>query len=255
MPLSNTGFVGRREYLDQIEVAFFTENIKVLGITSTESAESGKTVLANEYCFRYNSKDTLNNYVYCLKADEKNLSLEFKEIAKNLDTKDIKEIERMDKKDVLYEIKSILALIQNENVLFLFNDCENFEEINYFVTELSQLNKVRILITSKNTNSLSISQGINSKILDIKHFHHEELNNEECAAFMKTKLDEKDRVQEFLSLFSNQTKFTPEILLRFADAIKKDRINPLAMIMKKIDKLEKFKKIISDYNLELVKKN
>jgi hypothetical protein len=36
----------------------------------------------------------------------------------------------MDKKDVLYEIKSILALIQNENVLFLFNDCENFEEIN-----------------------------------------------------------------------------------------------------------------------------
>jgi len=127
MPAQNNDFVGRQKELEDIDNAFFKDNIKLLLITSTEQAKSGKTALANAYCFRFNEQDNLNNYVYCWKADENNLYVEFKEIAINLDIIDL-------------EKKKIEELSKNTDSFLIPTDI-NSKTLNIEPYQIKKLNK------------------------------------------------------------------------------------------------------------------
>ena len=118
-------FIGRKDYLEQIEAAFTKENKHVIILSSFPG--TGKSSLANEIGHRLN-ESSLNQFVYWMRSDENNLDAEFRLYA--LDLKVVSE-EEYAKKPTEYIIDQIAMKLRskhmNEKFLFILDNCDSIK--------------------------------------------------------------------------------------------------------------------------------
>ena len=135
--------MGREQYLKDIESAFFEEDKKIIIISSFSG--TGKTTLACEIAHRFTKKSFNNHLAYCVKSDGKNSDYYFENFAKyelhiNLN-------EKNDKEFITRQIKITLEKA-TENLLFIFDNCDDFQNIKDYLTMILSLEKSKIIITT-----------------------------------------------------------------------------------------------------------
>jgi hypothetical protein len=108
----------------------------------------GKTTHAKEYC-SYITKKEENKIVRWFDSDSENkLQNGVKEIIEEIKNKEIQKIDNFDKMchDLAYLVENKL---REKNLLFVFDNLEDFELIKIFYTKFKDLDNVQILITTK----------------------------------------------------------------------------------------------------------
>ena len=90
-------FIGRKEYIEQIESAFTKENKQVIVLSSMPG--NGKSSIANKIGHRFNEK-SLNQFVYWMRSDEDNLDEEFRQFALDLEVITVDEKSKMSIKSI-----------------------------------------------------------------------------------------------------------------------------------------------------------
>ncbi len=127
LPSKTLNFVGREKFMNEIESAL--ESGKIVIISSF--AGTGKSTLANEYAYRFLIPN--NNLVYWFKSDENNLNNEFINFAeKNLNIFLIDQ-QKNDRNIIINKINTRIRSAKNEKVVFVFDDCENYENIKDYL--------------------------------------------------------------------------------------------------------------------------
>ena len=84
LPKRILNFVGREEYLKNIETIYLEENKNTVCLSSI--AGTGKTTITNEFGYQFKSKQSSNSsFVYWVKSDNNNADNEFKQFALDLE--------------------------------------------------------------------------------------------------------------------------------------------------------------------------
>lgn len=147
-------FIGRTNYFEKIESAISIEKKKIIILSSVTG--SGKTSLANEFGHHFKKKSFNNHYVYWIKSDGKNSDIEFQNFAKNDLMININERKMFEKKFIINEIKKKIQNAQ-ENILFIFDGCDDYLNIKDYVSMVSVINRYTILITTQCSNLIEAS--------------------------------------------------------------------------------------------------
>ena len=193
----NKEFIGRKEYLDQIEEAFTKENKQIIILSSFQG--TGKSSIANEIAHRFN-KRSFNQFVYWMRSDEDNLDEEFRQFALDLEVITEDEKLKMSTEKIVDKIaRKIKPRIDlREEFLFIFDNCSSIEKTKeYFnlIIQDSSLTNVKFLITTTVGSPFEDLQSImgyiekRSKNIEVKP-----LNKEESIDFIKFNL--KDAMKE-----------------------------------------------------------
>ena len=196
MPVRTNRFVGREQYLKDIEFAFANENKKIIVLSSFPG--TGKTTLANEFGYRFTEKSINNHLVYWVKSDGNNSDYYFENFAKfdlHIDLS-----EKNDKHFIIRQIKNKLNKT-TENILFIFDNCDNYQSIEDYVDMISTLKQLKILITTRRSNLI---EELNSK--DAKEIFLEPFNENECIQFIMNSFSiKKEESKELLKLLETQS--------------------------------------------------
>ena len=221
----NQSFIGRKEYLKQIESSFSKENKKQIVILSS-FAGTGKSSIANVIGHRFNEKFR-NQFVYWMRSDEKNnLDAEIREFA--LDLKVITSDEKL-KKPTNYVVEKIASKILrnhlNEEFLFILDNCdtiENSKEFLNLIADNTALTNVKFIITTRNGSPL---ENINESLEAItKHVVIEPFDKSESIEFIKLNLNNlasnETEINELLNLFVSDNEYRPIVLNKFIAFIK-----------------------------------
>ena len=124
-------FIGREEYLEQIETSFNKENKQIVILSSFPGA--GKSSIANEMGHRLND-NSLNQLVYWMRSDDNNLEYEFRQFAFNLKAITEDDKVKMTIEDVINQIGFRLRLNHmSENFLFILDNCDSIVNTKKFL--------------------------------------------------------------------------------------------------------------------------
>ena len=248
-------FVGREKYLKDIESAFFDKNKKIIIISSFPG--TGKSTLANEIAYRLTDKRHSNHLAYWVKSDGTNSDFYFENFAKfelNINLN-----EKNDKKFIIRQIKIKLDKA-TKNLLFIFDNCDDYQDIKDYLQMILSLAKSKIIITTTR-NSIPIED---FKSEETKKIILEPFNECECIEFIKNRFgngitDEETR--EILGLLegpSNELKM-PNDLIKLIAHVKLNLIGFQKLTGDFIKKLNEKKKeskipISDDEIIELITK-
>jgi len=248
-------FVGREKYLKDIESAFFDKNKKIIIISSFPG--TGKSTLANEIAYRLTDKRHSNHLAYWVKSDGTNSDFYFENFAKfelNINLN-----EKNDKKFIIRQIKIKLDKA-TENLLFIFDNCDDYQDIKDYLQMILSLAKSKIIITTTR-NSIPIED---FKSEETKKIILEPFNECECIEFIKNRFgngitDEETR--EILGLLegpSNELKM-PNDLIKLIAHVKLNLTGFQKLTIDFIKKLNEKKKeskipISDDEIIELITK-
>lgn len=223
LPTRIENFVGRISILNKIDESIFEKKKQIIILTSF--AGTGKTSIANRYGYMFLKKNK-NNFVYWMKSDANNLDLEFQKFAFDLEI----QIDQNSKQDEL--IRKISNKLHNlsENILFIFDNCDHFNtNIEAYVTKLSLLNNIFILITTRDaqfaSNLLAISYDENT---NLEHIILEPFEKDECLDLIKKHLgnnnnnNDTSEYKELIDLFgySKMDKIRPYVLKKMIALVK-----------------------------------
>ena len=231
----NENFIGRKEYLEQIESAFTKENKQVIILSSMSG--NGKSSIANEIGHRLNER-SLNQFVYWMKSDENYLEEEFRQFAFNLkivteEGKVITEEEKA-KKPIEYIIKQIAFKLKschlNEQILFIFDNCDlikDTEEYLNLINQDSPLINVKFLITTRigspsDEFDYKTERYIKECLLKIEIAPFKENETVDFLRnFLDDEVDNEEELNDFISLISKKLAiFRPEVLNKVAASAK-----------------------------------
>ena len=190
----NQNFIGRKEYLDQIDTAFTKENKRLVILSSFQG--TGKSSIANEIGHRFNER-SLNQFVYWMRSDEDNLNEKFRQFAFDLEV--ITEDEKLQKPigyiitKVGLSFRSRLKDNSREEFLFIFDNCNEIEKTKeYFglMIQDSALTNVNFLVTTIVGTSFEKLESIMNYIRECsENIIIEPFKKEESVCFIKSKLN------------------------------------------------------------------
>jgi hypothetical protein len=196
LPVRTNRFVGREKYLKDIESAFSNENKKIIVLSSFPG--TGKTTLANEFGYRFTEKSFNNHLVYWIKSDGNNSDYYFENFAKfdlHIDLN-----QNNDKQFIIRQIKNKLNRT-TENILFIFDNCDNYQSIEDYVVMISTLKHFKILITSRNSILIEKMNPDESKQIFLEPF-----NENECIQFIMNSFSiKKEESKGLLKLLETQS--------------------------------------------------
>jgi hypothetical protein len=227
LPSKTLNFVGREKFMNEIRSAL--ESGKIVIISSF--AGTGKSTLANEYAYRFLIPN--NNLVYWFKSDENNLNNEFINFAEkylNILLRDPEQ--KNDRNIIINKINTRIRSAKNEKVVFVFDDCENYENIKDYLQMTDVLNNLKIIITTKDYNLIQN---------DSKHqVNLEPFEEDESIDFLMKYFSLKDRtiakyIIDFLDVSQDSIKIRPIVLNKLA-----------ALINLSKGKLQKLSQLIQD---------
>lgn len=209
LPNRNTFFVGREDELTEIDDLIFKKSRKIILIYSESGY--GKSSIALEYGYRYISKNEENHHVYWMKSDRNNLETEFRSLAIKLGIV-VEKIQ--DQYGLINEIKDRL-LYYDKKVLFIFDNCENFEYIKSYIDCLHVQRNIFVIITTNIDYE-------NEKFL-IEKVKPNGFNSNYCFEYLKKKLGKTldTDIMKILQIFclDDQENISPLVLSSIAGYI------------------------------------
>ena len=207
----NLNFIGREEYLNQIEKAFIEEKKQLIILSSFSG--TGKSSIANEIGHRFNER-FLNHFVYWMRSDDNNFDEEFRQFA--FDLKLITEDEKL-KKPTGYIMKKIELKLKsnhlNEQFLFILDNCDSIEKTKEyfdFIIQDSAFKNVKFLITTTIGSPFNELESIMGYIREFsQNVIIQPFDREESVNFVKWNLKEEIKneteLDEFISLLDIQS--------------------------------------------------
>jgi len=239
MPASNLPkkilhFVGREDYLNLIESVYLKEKNKKIVVLSS-FAGTGKTTLANEFGYQYRDKQPAKcSIVYWIKSDNNNADNEFKELALDLQIK-LNEKQMNDPKYIAKQIKNKIYLI-DYNILFIFDNCDAFNQIDEYITMLSDLKNTKILITTRDSTLIENLPADTSEHIILEPFELDQ-SIEYLSRNLKDKVNNKTKLKQLLDLFDlSSEKIRPHVL-NLLIAFVKLKVNPFRSFESMIDEI------------------
>ncbi len=221
-------FIERRDLIQEIDQTFEQKkNIVVIHFPS----DSGKSALANEYGHWFqNATDT--NYVYWI--NNNNLEKQFRKFSNDIQIA----TDGLVLNEIFQEIKTKL-IESNKKILFIVDDCVNYEKIENFLKNLQR--NILVVITTRDSSFKDQLREENSHIFYLQPF-----SQEECIEFMRKSLGSKvDKLLDS-SNFILQDFIRPNVLNKLLELIKsKTRFKTLYRL---ITDRENFESIILQIN-------
>ncbi len=208
----NKNFIGRKEYLKQIDSAFTKQNKQIVILSSFSG--TGKSSIANEIGHILNDR-SFNQFVYWMASDENKLDEKFRQFA--IDLKVLTEEEKV-KEPIEHIIEKIeLKLRSNhmsEQILFILDNCDSIKNTTkYFdlILNDSAMKNIKFLITTTIGSPLDELDTIMDYIRNlVQHIIIEPFKKEESVSFMKLHLKEQikdeSELNEFIGLFDIQNE-------------------------------------------------
>jgi tetratricopeptide (TPR) repeat protein len=250
LPSRISNFIEKDEILKRINDTYFNKHKQFIIINSCSG--TGKTTIATEYAHRFTEHQQKSHYAYMIKSDGPKIELEFETLVKQFKLK-------KEEKSLINSLKDkLLDLDEDEKILFIFDNCESFLNIERFVLMFTNLKNVFILITTRNEKLIE-NFNINQR------FHLifiEPFNQEETFQFLRNSLGNKLRNENDLIELANVfgflnrpirpillDKITAFVKLKIGDTIK------LRLFLDEIKSSEKnedeYKSILNQDNYKL----
>ena len=154
------------------------------------SDETGKSVIANEFGHQFKNESNLN-YVYWIYND--NFEKQIKKFAQTIQIPD-----GFNLNEIFEKIKTKL-IESNKRVLFIFDNCNNFENIENFIRHLER--NILVLITTRDS---SLKDKLSEKYAHIIYL--QPFTQEESIEFLKNNIDSKVNEEDLVKLL-NSTNF------------------------------------------------
>jgi len=244
LPRKIINFVDRNDVLNQIKNTFNKDRKKIVILNSSRPG-TGKSSIANEFGWESCIEDLTN--VYWMNSE--NIDTEYEEFSEKFGIKidETRKIEDIIEK-TNHEIKKI-----KENFLFIFDYCEDIEQILKYIIKIP--NNAKILITTNKDLKLD-EIADKSVVINLRSFnkkeienfiklHLKELNNNDLEKiydlvfeYLKGEEIRPYLLNKFISLFKfkpfNQFKNKEEIIQIIT---KRDFIDVLSEIIKEKDKI------------------
>ncbi len=166
-------FIERRDLIQEIDQTFEQKkNIVVIHFPS----DSGKSALANEYGHWFqNATDT--NYVYWI--NNNNLEKQFRKFSNDIQIA----TDGLVLNEIFQEIKTKL-IESNKKILFIVDNCVNYEKIENFLKNLQR--NILVVITTRDSSFKDQLREENSRIFYLQPF-----SQEERIEFMRKSLGSK----------------------------------------------------------------
>ncbi len=181
LPSRISNFIEKDEILKRINDAYFNKHKQFIIINSCSG--TGKTTVATEYAHRFTDHQQKSHYAYMIKSDGLKLKLEFETLVKQFKLK-------KEEKSLINSLKDkLLDLDEDEKILFVFDNCESFLNIERFILMFTNLKNVFILITTRNDKlieNFTINQRFD--LISIEPF-----NQQEIFQFLRNRLGNKLR--------------------------------------------------------------
>jgi len=189
LPNQNSYFIGRDNYLKKIDSFLMKENKKVVSLISMSG--TGKSSIAYEYGYKFKK----NGFVYCIKSDLGNVHLELINFASDIGI-ELTDQERQNNDLIISLIKTKLEYIIKNNemlsFLFIFDNCDGYDQIENYITQLSDIKNVFIIITA-----------IDKSFTKFDFIEIEPFNEEESIEFLRKKLESisETEITELIGFF------------------------------------------------------
>lgn len=189
LPLGKiNNFVGRINTLSRLNEAYFENECKIIILSSC--AGMGKSTIANEFGLHFKAKKS-HYYVYWMKSDKKNIEIEFKSFGNSLEIQD--EYLR-DREILMRQINSRLNKLNKEKILFIFDNCDDYQSIECYLNNLPS--NVLILITTRDS---MLFNDIGERNDQIDHLIVEPFDENECKDFIRKNLGNRLKNDQDLS--------------------------------------------------------
>lgn len=150
----------------------------------------GKSTIANEFGLHFKAKKS-HYYVYWMKSDKKNIEIEFKSFGNSLEIQD--EYLR-DREILMRQINSRLNKLNKEKILFIFDNCDDYQSIECYLNNLPS--NVLILITTRDS---MLFNDIGERNDQIDHLIVEPFDENECKDFIRKNLGNRLKNDQDLS--------------------------------------------------------
>ena len=202
LPINIQNFIGRRSYLERIKEAFTSNNKKIVVLTSITGM--GKSSIATQYGYDFKT----NGFVYWI--DCKNVESEFAYFFSDSNEK--------------IKIDLIKAKLDNLkekfNFLFIFDNCDEYHDIEYYVTQLSHLPNVVLLITTKNSDLKTKTESNITEFVELKLFEENE-SIEFIEKNLKDSIDDQSEINNLIDFLQlKNRKVRPSDLFKLITFIK-----------------------------------
>lgn len=243
LPSRIDNFIEKDQILEKINQTFLTNNKQIIVITSFSG--TGKTTTAIEYGYKFIENKNGHHFAYMIKSDGIKIELEFEILAKKFKLK-------REETNFIKNLKDKLIDL-DEKILFIFDNCEHFLNIERFILMFLNLKNVYILITTRDDKLID-----NLNVNQVEQFNIEPFNQKETFQFLKNSLGSKLRqetdLNELASVFgfSNKPmrpilldKITAFIKLKTGDTIK------LKLFLNEMKNSQEFKTILNQDNYKL----
>ena len=228
LPAQISNFVGRKNFLQEIENVFIKENKKSV-IVLYSFGGTGKSAVASEFGYRFKSINR-NYFSYWMKSDDNNLHSEYEKLAEHMN---LKKDASENSENLIQKINTKIKYLDDRfKILFIFDNCDNFENIEKYIRNLEK--NTFVLITTRDSSLKDKLSEKNSHIIYLQPF-----TQEESIEFLKNNIDSKVNEEDLVELlnlfgFSNQS-IRPYIL------------NKLVALIKLKTKLRTFKTLLNEY--------
>jgi len=249
LPTRNQNFIGRKEYLDQIDNALTKGNKQVIILSSFSG--TGKSSIANETGHVFNDR-SFNHFVYWMGSDKNNLDEEFRKFAFDLNV--VTEDEKL-KKPIEFIIKKIELEIKSnhlsEQFLFIFDNCDSIENTNQYldlIIQDSTFKNLKFLITTTISSPFDKLKDYTRGCIRnyTQTFIIEPFNANESIEFIKTNLSNAVKNEELNQLINlldfEKEKFRPTLLNKL-----------IAWVKLKLKSTTNFKNIIDEFKEKGIK--
>jgi len=243
LPMRNQNFIEKDQILERLSNTFFNQNKQIIVINSFSG--TGKTTIAIEYGYKFIENNNHHHYAYMIKSDGLKLELEFESLAKKFKFK-------KDETSFIKNLKDILVDL-DEKILFIFDNCEHYLNIERFIIMFSTLKNVYILITTRDAKLIDNLNQQTAQQFDIEPF-----NQKETFQFLRNSLGSKLRdtndLNEIATVFGFLNKPMRPILLDKITAFIKLKIGDtikLKLFLNDLKTSQEFKTILNQNNYKL----
>ena len=193
-------------------------------------AGTGKSTIANEFGYRFKAIHR-DNYSYWMKSDENNLYTEYAKLAEHMN---IELDASQSSENLMRKINTkIHHLDEGIKILFILDNCDNYEKIESYIKNLQR--NTLVLITTRDSSFEDQLREENSCVIHLEPFEHKE-----CIEFMKKTLGNKVNESDLIELL-NLVDFTSN------QSIRPYVLNKLAALIKLKTKLKTFRALLNDY--------